>query len=103
METVTLVGYIAALCSMISFSPQAWKVIKTRDTSSIAAPMYAVSVLAFAFWLVFGIMKGEWAIIVTNAVCLILSSFILIMTLLPSAKKEAVAEVLDRTISGTEG
>src|SRR4051794_34534440 len=103
METVTLVGYIAALCSMISFSPQAWKVIKTRDTSSIAAPMYAVSVLAFAFWLAFGIMKGEWAIIVTNAVCLILSSFILIMTLLPSAKKEVVAEVLDRTISGTEG
>jgi MtN3 and saliva related transmembrane protein len=102
MEPVTLVGYVAALCSMISFSPQAWKVIKTRDTSSIAAPMYAVSVVAFAFWLVFGVMKGEWAIIVTNAVCLVLSSFILIITLLPTAKKEAVAEALDSTISGTQ-
>jgi VCBS repeat-containing protein len=43
MENVTLVGYLAALCSMTSFTPQAWKIIKTRDTSSISAPMYAVT------------------------------------------------------------
>ncbi|WP_348625771.1 PQ-loop domain-containing transporter [Mesorhizobium sp. LNHC209A00] len=30
METVTIVGYLAALCSITSFTPQAWKIIKTR-------------------------------------------------------------------------
>ena len=95
METVTIIGYLAALCSMTSFTPQAWKIIKTRSTSGISAPMYAITVLGFAFWLTFGFMKDEWPIIITNGVCLGLSAFILVMTVLPREKKNAVADVLD--------
>jgi hypothetical protein len=40
-------------------------------------------------------MKTEWPIIITNGVCLVLSAFILLMTVLPHAQKEAVAETLD--------
>lgn len=99
METVTLIGYLAALCSTTSFTPQAWKIIKTRDTGSISAPMYAITVSGFALWLSFGIMKSEWPIIITNGVCLILSAFILMMTILPDAKKDAVADALDPAAS----
>jgi MtN3 and saliva related transmembrane protein len=95
METDTIVGYLAAVCSMISFTPQAWKIIKTRETASISVRMYAITVLGFALWLTFGVMKREWPIILTNGVCLVLSAFILVMTLLPGAKKDAVADVLD--------
>lgn len=42
-------------------------------------------------------MKAEWPIIVPNALCLALSAFILVMKLLPRAKREAVAEALDPT------
>ena len=73
MDVVTIVGYLAALCSMTSFAPQAWKVIKSRDTNGISAPMYAVTVIAFALWFSFGVMKGEWPIIVTNIVCFLLA------------------------------
>jgi MtN3 and saliva related transmembrane protein len=102
METENFIGYIAALCSMASFTPQAWKIIKTRDTSSISAPMYVITVLGFVFWLAFGLLKGEWPIIITNGVCLVLAAFILLMTVLPHAKKKAVAEALDPTDSGRE-
>ncbi len=95
METVTLIGYLAALCSMTSFTPQAWKIIRTRDTSSISAPMYAITVVGFALWLIFGLMKSERPIIITNIVCLVLSAFILVMTVLPRKKKDAVADALD--------
>lgn len=97
METVTIVGYFAAFCSMTSFTPQAWKIIRTRDTNSISAPMYALTVSGFALWLTFGLMKAEWPIIITNGVCLVLSAFILLMTVLPRAKKEAVADAIDPT------
>jgi MtN3 and saliva related transmembrane protein len=100
MVTVTIVGYLAAICSMTSFTPQAWKIIKTRDTSSISAPMYALTVLGFALWLAFGLLKAEWPIIITNGVCLILSAFILLMTVLPGAKREAVADAIDPTGRG---
>ena len=95
METDTIIGYLAAVCSMISFTPQAWKIIKTRETASISVQMYAITVLGFALWLTFGVMKREWPIILTNGVCLVLSAFILVMTLLPGAKRDAVADVLD--------
>ncbi len=90
-----IIGYLATLCSMTSFTPQAWKIIKTRDTSSLSAPMYAITVLGFALWLSFGIMKTEWPIIITNGVCLLLSAFILVMTILPRSKKDAVADALN--------
>ncbi len=38
---------------------------------------------------------GEWPLIITNNVCLLLSAFILLMTLLPTAKKEEVADSID--------
>jgi MtN3 and saliva related transmembrane protein len=57
--------------------------------------MYAVTVTGFSLWLAYGIMLGEWPLIVTNAVCLALSAFILAMRILPQRKKEAVADLLD--------
>ncbi|RWE41911.1 MAG: hypothetical protein EOS78_06070 [Mesorhizobium sp.] len=95
MGLETIIGSLAAVCSTTSFAPQAWKIIKTRDTAGISAPMYAITVLGFALWLTFGLIKKEWPIVITNGVCLILSTFILSMTLLPRAKKDAVANALD--------
>jgi MtN3 and saliva related transmembrane protein len=92
---VSLIGYAATLCSTTSFAPQAWKIIKSRDTSAISTRMYAVTVTGFALWLAYGVMRGELPLIITNGVCLALSSFILAMTMLPQARKEAVAEALD--------
>ena len=95
MDTVTIIGYLAALCSTSSFAPQAWKIIRTRDTSAISAAMYSVTVIGFALWTAFGIMKGEWPLILTNTICLGFSAFILMMKLLPANKREDVAKTLD--------
>ena len=95
MSLVTLIGSVAALCSMVSFVPQAWKIIRTRDTSGLSARMYAVTVTGFSLWLAYGILMGAWPLIVTNAVCLALAAFVLMMRILPQRKKEAVADLLD--------
>lgn len=92
METVTLIGSAAALCSMVSFVPQAWKVISTGETTDISRPMYALTVVGFALWVTYGALNGDWPIIVTNTVCFLLSSFILVMTLLPKSAKDKVKE-----------
>ena len=97
MELTTFVGALAALCSTTSFAPQAWKIVKTRDTSSISLRMYVVTVVGFALWFVYGLMLGEWPLIVTNSICLMLSGFILAMKMLPQRKRDAVAAALDPT------
>ena len=97
MDTATLVGGMATLASTTSFVPQAWKVIRTRDTKAISKRMYTVTVIGFALWLTYGWMLGQWPLILTNGICLVLSAFILMMKLLPREQKEAVAEALDPT------
>lgn len=95
MEPVTIVGSIAALASTVSFTPQAWKIIKSRDTASISAGMYMLTVTGFALWITYGILLGQWPIIVPNTLCLILAAFILTMKLLPRSKRNKVADALD--------
>jgi MtN3 and saliva related transmembrane protein len=95
MELATLTGAAAALCSTASFAPQAWKIIRTRDTAAISGKMYLLTVAAFALWLGYGLLRRDLALILPNAVCLGLSAFILVMKYLPQRQKEAVASALD--------
>jgi MtN3 and saliva related transmembrane protein len=97
MDAASFVGALATICSTTSFVPQAWKVIRTRDTSAISKGMYAITVTGFALWLAYGLLLGQWPLIVTNGVCLALSAFILAMKVLPREEKEAVANTLDPT------
>jgi MtN3 and saliva related transmembrane protein len=94
-DVQTLLGAAATAASITSFTPQAWKIIKTRDTSSISKGMYVLTVTGFALWLSYGVASGQWPVIVTNRVCLLLAAFILVMKVLPSENKNAVADAID--------
>ena len=99
---ITLIGAFAALASTASFAPQAWRVIRTRDVGAISPAMYALTVAAFALWLAYGALRHDWALILPNALCLLLAGFILAMTLLPRDKREAVADAIGEKTSGVE-
>jgi MtN3 and saliva related transmembrane protein len=94
MQTATLLGAFAALCSTISFTPQAIKIIRTRETKDISVWMYGLTVIGFAAWATYGVMLAQWPLVVPNSICFLLSGFILAMTLLPRAKKDAVADAV---------
>lgn len=81
MDTALVIGYLASLCSVTSFVPQVWKVFKTGDTAAISARMYALTVSGFALWSAFGLIRGEWPIILTNTICFCLSGCILLKKL----------------------
>lgn len=100
MEIATIIGSLAAMASTASFAPQAWKIIKERKTRDISSAMYALTVTGFALWLTYGLLLGQWPLIVTNGLCLLMSAFILVMSLLPQRKKEAVADMLDPDVKG---
>lgn len=94
MDLVTVIGSVAAIASTASFAPQAWKIIQSRNTRDISAGMYTLTVCGFALWTVYGSLLVQWPLIATNAICLALSGFILMMKLLPRRKREAVADTL---------
>lgn len=90
-----IIGIGAAIASVASFFPQAWKIIRTRDVEGLSRPMYFLTAVSFSLWLAFGALKLEWALIVPNALCLAVTLFILTMLLMSPRKREKVAETLD--------
>lgn len=88
---VEIFGYIAAIASVSSFAPQAWKIIKTQDTSSVSKTMYVVTVIGFSLWILYGVGQLDWPIILTNSICLLFSAFILVMKVLPQRIKNAIS------------
>ena len=71
-----IIGTLAAITSTASFAPQAWKIIKTRETKDISTGMYGLTVAGFALWLAYGMMLGQWPLIATNSICFVLAAFI---------------------------
>ncbi len=99
---VQTIGALAATASVISFSPQAWKIITTRDVTGLSAGMYTFTVAAFALWLSYGVLQGDWALIVPNTLCLILAGFILTMIVLPKPAREKVGQSIEDTVKEKE-
>ncbi|WP_269714459.1 SemiSWEET family sugar transporter [Caulobacter sp. NIBR2454] len=75
----TLIGTLAAICSMTSFAPQILKIWKERDASSVSLRMYAVTVTGFILWTTYGIMLESWPLVFSNAVCVLMSGTVLAM------------------------
>ncbi len=95
MYISTIVGAAAACLSTVSFAPQAWKIVRSRETKDISAGMYVLTVSGFGLWLLYGVLHGEWPLIVSNAICFASSGFILLMKLLPRPDKNRIADRLD--------
>ncbi len=74
-------GYIAAFLTTVSFVPQAFKTIRSKDTNGVSLSMYAVFTVGVVFWLGYGVLLGSWPIIVANVVTLVLAATILALKL----------------------
>ena len=74
---VDAIGTAAALCSMVSFTPQILKIWREKDASSVSLRMWLLTVTGFALWTTYGVMLDSWPVTLSNAVCLVLSGLVL--------------------------
>ncbi len=79
MDTLTLIGFVAAIFTTVSFLPQAIKVIKTKQTKDLSLGMYMAFTIGVSLWTVYGIIGEFLPIIIANAITLIFAVIILIM------------------------
>ena len=67
------VSAFAAILTTAAFVPQALHIIRHRETKAISLVMYVAFASGVALWLVFGVLIGNWAIIISNAITLVLT------------------------------
>ena len=75
------IGGVAATLTTLSFVPQAWLTLRSRDVSGISLGMYSTFTVGVALWLVYGVMLQAWPVIIANTLTLMLATSILGMKL----------------------
>jgi MtN3 and saliva related transmembrane protein len=77
MNSLLLLGLLAASCTTLAFVPQFIKVWKTRSTHDISLAMYIVICTGILLWLIYGLLINDIPLIVANAVSFVLAGSIL--------------------------
>ncbi|AMG92124.1 MULTISPECIES: SemiSWEET transporter [Citrobacter] len=79
MEWISLIGYLAASLTTLSFLPQAIKVITTRNTQGISGLMYVMFVCGLVMWLIYGLLIEDTAVSMANFLTLVFALPILVI------------------------
>ena len=72
-----ILGFAAAILSTSAFLPQAWKTIKTKNTSGISLAMYCLLLCGVTLWLIYGILLDSKPIIYANSITATFTAIIL--------------------------
>lgn len=84
---LNIIGYTASICMILGYLPQAIVTIKTRDTDGIALPTFCMLGLGSVFFVVQGIMLGNWPLVITNVITTICSVIIFGIKLYNDSRK----------------
>lgn len=74
------VGTAAAVCSVLSFTPQIIKIIRTREVEGVSIRTYLITVTGFALWIAYGVRLAAWPITIANTLALIMSGTVLLLS-----------------------
>ena len=95
MSLQDTIGYLAATLTTASFVPQAMLTLRTRNVSGISLAMYSAFTAGVALWLVYGLLLGQWPIVVANLVTLALALVILTVKLIEDRRQRRGASSVE--------
>ena len=73
MNWTQMVGLFAGICTASSLLPQLIKTIKEKKADEISKSMLFVLMTGVATWIVYGVLREDLPIIVTNSFSLLLN------------------------------
>ncbi|MBT4959550.1 MAG: SemiSWEET transporter [Flavobacteriaceae bacterium] len=77
IDKVELIGLLAAILTTIAFIPQVFKVIKTRSSEGLSLTTYLIFITGVSLWLIYGVFKMSFSMILGNGITVLLSAIII--------------------------
>lgn len=81
MDSTTLVGTIAAICTTVAFFPQVARIRRTKHTADLSLIMYVIFSFGVLSWMIFGFLTKSAPVVIANGVTFLLSLYIISMKL----------------------
>lgn len=76
MPLQDIIGYLASVCMILGYMPQAIVTMRTRDTDGIALPTFIMLGLGSVFFVVNGILSSNIPLVITNVITTVCSVII---------------------------
>ena len=67
----TMIGFVAAFCTTVSYVPQVRKCWQTHSTGDLSLKMILLLAAGISLWVVYGIFRGDMVIVAANSVSLL--------------------------------
>ena len=80
MKFVDLLGSAAATLTTGCFIPQVVRLWRTRNAEGISLVTFSAFSVGVVLWLVYGVIMEAWPIILSNAITLVLTFAIIVLT-----------------------
>lgn len=77
MTLTEITGLLAGLFTTIAVIPQIVKAIKTREVDNISPFFFIILLMGVGLWVVYGVLKTDWPIIITNGISFLLNVLML--------------------------
>jgi MtN3 and saliva related transmembrane protein len=72
IDFTTLIGLLAAFCTTVSYYPQLKKCWTTGSAGDLSLTMFVTLSTGVGLWVIYGLLKNDFVIIIANAVSLAL-------------------------------
>jgi MtN3 and saliva related transmembrane protein len=77
LNWIDYLGLFGAFLSSITFLPQVYKAWKTKSVGDLSIWMILILLANVTTWLIYGLVKNDFAIIIANSIILFLSLLML--------------------------
>jgi len=71
------IGILAGIFTTLAVTPQIVKAWKTKRIEDVSPLMFVILISGVGLWVVYGILKNDWPIILANGVSLALNASML--------------------------
>jgi MtN3 and saliva related transmembrane protein len=81
MDITTVVGTLASVFTALSLIPQLVKLCKEKEPENISMGMLGILCAGLALWILYGVMRDDWIIIISNSFSLLVNITIITLAL----------------------
>ncbi|MBO9657698.1 MAG: SemiSWEET transporter [Chitinophagaceae bacterium] len=80
MESEQIIGIIAGTCTGVSLLPQLIKIKKEKKANGMSTGMLIVLLAGLTGWIIYGIMRTDYPVIITNSFSLVMNIWIICLS-----------------------
>lgn len=73
MDWLDIVGHVGSALSSITFMPQVYRIWKTKSAGDLSMATILIVFVSTLIWLIYGIGKSLWPVIICNGIICALS------------------------------